>query len=165
MFLTYIVYASTEECCAASTASCNPTLSRSDMLSHHRALLKLLTQLPQDIKDHVTSLCIDGTSSTALLVDSKRGDILAPTKLYNEDQGSEPLKAIKVTFVPCRPGLGFPYNVSTVNDGANQQLVMLQLQIPNAVFAPRHMPASAVINAVCACGGKWLRGGGGGRKQ
>lgn len=60
-----------------------------------RALLHLLQQLPQDIKDHITSLCIDGTSSTALLIDSKRGDILAPTKLYNEDQGSEPLAAIK----------------------------------------------------------------------
>ncbi|KAL3135959.1 hypothetical protein ABBQ32_007003 [Trebouxia sp. C0010 RCD-2024] len=60
-----------------------------------RALLHLLKQLPQDIKDQITSLCIDGTSSTALLVDSKRGDILAPTKIYNEDQGSEPLAAIK----------------------------------------------------------------------
>ena len=66
-------------------------------LWHCRALLKLLTDLPQDIKTHVTSLCIDGTSSTALLVDSKRGDILAPTKIYNEDQGSEPLAAIKVS--------------------------------------------------------------------
>lgn len=67
---------------------------------HYRALLHLLQQLPQDIKDHITSLCIDGTSSTALLIDSKRGDILAPTKLYNEDQGSEPLAAIKVNITP-----------------------------------------------------------------
>ena len=78
-------------------------LPRSDVLPHHRALLKLLTQLPQDIKDHVTSLCIDGTSSTALLVDSRRGDVLAPTKIYNEDQGSEPLKAIKVISVLPQP--------------------------------------------------------------
>lgn len=69
---------------------------------HDRTLLELLTQLPQDIKEHVTSLCIDGTSSTALLVDSKRGDILARTKLYNEDQGIEPLNAIKVGVAPVQ---------------------------------------------------------------
>ena len=62
----------------------------------YRALLKLLADLPQDVKDHVTRLCIDGTSSTALLVDRRRGDVLAPTKIYNEDQGSGPLEAIKV---------------------------------------------------------------------
>ncbi|KAL0044758.1 hypothetical protein WJX82_008547 [Trebouxia sp. C0006] len=41
----------------------------------------------------LSSLCIDGTSSTALLVDSRRGDILAPTKIYNEDQGAEAFEA------------------------------------------------------------------------
>ncbi len=48
--------------------------------------MDLLKQLPQGLKDNISSLCIDGTSSTALLVDSRRGDILAPTKIYNEDQ-------------------------------------------------------------------------------
>ena len=91
-----------KDCCAVLTASSTLTLFKSDVLPHHRALLKLLRELPQDIKDHVTSLCIDGTSSTALLVDSRRGDILAPTKIYNEDQGSEPLNAIKVISVPFR---------------------------------------------------------------
>ena len=58
--------------------------------------MDLLRQLPPDMKAHVSSVCIDGTSSTALLVDSRRGDILAPTKIYNEDQGEEAVKAIKV---------------------------------------------------------------------
>lgn len=62
----------------------------------HRALIDLLKQLPQDVKDRISSICIDGTSSTALLVDSRRGDILAPTKIYNEDQGAEAFEATKV---------------------------------------------------------------------
>lgn len=60
-----------------------------------RAFLDLLKQLPQGLKDNISSLCIDGTSSTALLVDSRRGDILAPTKIYNEDQGAEAFEATK----------------------------------------------------------------------
>ncbi|DBB14894.1 TPA: hypothetical protein ACH3X3_004495 [Trebouxia sp. C0006] len=60
-----------------------------------RAFMDLLKQLPQGLKDNVSSLCIDGTSSTALLVDSRRGDILAPTKIYNEDQGAEAFEATK----------------------------------------------------------------------
>ena len=58
--------------------------------------MDLLKQLPQDLKQHISSLCIDGTSSTALLVDSRRGDVLAPTKIYNEDQGGEAYQATKV---------------------------------------------------------------------
>lgn len=73
----------------------------SGMTRSCRALLKLLAELPQDIKGHVTRLCIDGTSSTALLVDRRRGDVLAPTKIYNEDQGSRPLEAIKVVTALC----------------------------------------------------------------
>ena len=61
-----------------------------------RALMDLLKQLPDDVKRHISSLCIDGTSSTALLVDSRRGDVLAPTKIYNECQGGEAYEATKV---------------------------------------------------------------------
>lgn len=57
--------------------------------------MDLLKELPSDMKPHISSLCIDGTSSTALLIDSRQGDLLAPTKIYNEDQGAEPLAAIK----------------------------------------------------------------------
>lgn len=60
-----------------------------------RALIDLLKQLPQDMKQLTSSICIDGTSSTALLLDSRRGDILAPTKIYNEDQGDEAFQATK----------------------------------------------------------------------
>lgn len=61
-----------------------------------RTLLDLLRQLPQDLKRSIRCICIDGTSSTALLVDERRGDVLAPTKLYNESQTTERLTAVKV---------------------------------------------------------------------
>lgn len=63
--------------------------------------MDLLKGLPPDLKPHISSLCIDGTSSTALLIDSRQGDLLAPTKIYNEDQGVEPLDAIKVSLECC----------------------------------------------------------------
>ncbi len=73
--------------------------------------MDLLKQLPQGLKDNVSSLCIDGTSSTALLVDSRRGDILAPTKIYNEDQGAEAFEATKVRsdFTSCCKHIFVPY--------------------------------------------------------
>ncbi len=76
-----------------------------------RAFMDLLKQLPQGLKDNVSSLCIDGTSSTALLVDSRRGDILAPTKIYNEDQGAEAFEATKVRsdFTSCCKHIFVPY--------------------------------------------------------
>lgn len=58
--------------------------------------MDLLKELPANLKPHISSLCIDGTSSTALLIDSRQGDLLAPTKIYNEDQGVEPYEATKV---------------------------------------------------------------------
>ena len=61
--------------------------------------MDLLKELPSNLKPHISSLCIDGTSSTALLIDSRQGDLLAPTKIYNEDQGVEPYEATKVTQI------------------------------------------------------------------
>ena len=72
---------------------------RHTCFARDRAFMDLLKQLPQGLKDNISSLCIDGTSSTALLVDSRRGDILAPTKIYNEDQGAEAFEATKVCSV------------------------------------------------------------------
>ncbi len=76
--------------------SCEFILHQRACFLYDRALMDLLRQLPPDLKAHISRICIDGTSSTALLVDSKRGDILAPTKIYNEDQGQEAVEAIKV---------------------------------------------------------------------
>ena len=63
--------------------------------------MDLLKELPKDVKRHISSVCIDGTSSTALLIDSHRGDVLAPTKIYNECQGEEAYEATKVRLCRC----------------------------------------------------------------
>ncbi len=86
-------------------------ICRRTCFARDRAFLDLLKQLPQGLKDNISSLCIDGTSSTALLVDSRRGDILAPTKIYNEDQGAEAFEATKVCsdFTSCCKRIFVPY--------------------------------------------------------
>lgn len=59
------------------------------------ALFSLLQQVPQDVKDSVCSLSIDGTSATTLLLDVASGELLRPPKLYNEAQGAHIVQLAK----------------------------------------------------------------------
>lgn len=87
------------------------------IFARDRAFMDLLKQLPQGLKDNISSLCIGGTSSTALLVDSRRGDILAPTKIYNEDQGADAFEATKVCsdFTSCYNHIFVPSSPRTAS--------------------------------------------------
>jgi hypothetical protein len=42
--------------------------------------------VPPDQRRHIRSIAVDGTSSTALLIDGETGQVLAEPKLYNEVQ-------------------------------------------------------------------------------
>lgn len=53
---------------------------------HCRALMDLLDQVPGELKRRTARIAFDGTSATALLLDSSTGDVLEPPKLYNEAQ-------------------------------------------------------------------------------
>lgn len=59
-------------------------------------LFELLGGLPADVRARVAALAIDGTSSTALLLDAADGRLLAPPKLYDEAQGPDAVAAAKV---------------------------------------------------------------------
>ena len=65
------------------------------IISPHRALFSLLSELGRAVCSGVAAVALDGTSSTALLVDEAAaaalaagGAHLAPPKLYNEAQAS-----------------------------------------------------------------------------
>lgn len=60
-------------------------------------LFELIAALPTDVVANTHSIAIDGTSSTALLVDAATGTVLAPAKLYNEAQGPAAVAAAKVS--------------------------------------------------------------------
>lgn len=61
-----------------------------------RVLFELVAALPQDVVASTGAIAIDGTSATALLVDAATGSVLAPPKLYNEQQGPEAVQTAKV---------------------------------------------------------------------
>lgn len=67
-----------------------------------RVLFELLSQLPRDVAGRVQAVAIDGTSSTALLVDANTGKVLAAPKLYNETQGGAAVAAAEVRVRPGR---------------------------------------------------------------
>ena len=54
-----------------------------------RALWSLLQSLDHQHRQSIRSIAIDGTSSTAILVDALSGTALAAPKLYNEAQGQQ----------------------------------------------------------------------------
>ena len=54
-----------------------------------RALWSLLQSLDHQIRQSIRSIAIDGTSSTAILVDALSGASLAAPKLYNEAQAQQ----------------------------------------------------------------------------
>jgi hypothetical protein len=59
--------------------------------------------LGEGVRQRVQSVAIDGTSSTALLVDRRDGRVLAAPKLYNEGQPDAAVAAVHVsTVVPIR---------------------------------------------------------------
>eukprot|EP00775_Hariotina_reticulata_P007511 gene7511-7721_t len=62
-------------------------------------LFHLIAALPEDIRANVSAVAIDGTSATAMLVDTTSGRPLAPVKLYNEGQGSEAVQAAKASWL------------------------------------------------------------------
>ncbi|GBF88954.1 xylulose kinase [Raphidocelis subcapitata] len=66
-----------------------------------RVLFDLLSSLPAPARARAASLAIDGTSATALLVDARSGEVLAPPKLYNEAQGPEAVAAAKAIAPPA----------------------------------------------------------------
>lgn len=63
-----------------------------------RVLWELLAAVPADVRSQVVSLAIDGTSATAVLLDTASGAVLQPPKLYNEAQGKEAVEAAKVQY-------------------------------------------------------------------
>eukprot|EP00878_Enallax_costatus_P034508 GHUV01038266.1.p1 GENE.GHUV01038266.1~~GHUV01038266.1.p1 ORF type:complete len:414 (+),score=132.25 GHUV01038266.1:205-1446(+) len=67
----------------------------------YRVLFELISALPPSVVAHTSSVAIDGTSATALLVDADTGGVLAPAKLYNEAQGPEAVAAAKVVAPPA----------------------------------------------------------------
>ncbi len=63
------------------------------------ALWDNLEALGADVTGAVRAVAVDGTSSTALLVDRRDGTQLAPPKLYNERQPDAAVAAVDVRAV------------------------------------------------------------------
>ena len=68
-----------------------------DGSSWRAAMLAVLAKLPQQVKAHIQTVAVDGTSSTALLVDGRTGRMLAPPKMYFESQSAEAVEAVRVS--------------------------------------------------------------------
>ena len=49
----------------------------------------VLKAFPQDIKDDIRAIAINGTSGSALLCDSETGEVFTPPKMYYEAQSQE----------------------------------------------------------------------------
>lgn len=91
-------------CCvidsAGATLSSSKAVYASDAPSARSAawadaLFGLLDAIPADVKARVATIAIDGTSSTALLLDADTGEELAPPKMYNEAQAPEIVALVK----------------------------------------------------------------------
>lgn len=63
-------------------------------------LFQLLSSLPAEVRNATASLCIDGTSATALLLDARGRRVLAPPKLYNESQSAAAVSAAAAVAPP-----------------------------------------------------------------
>jgi hypothetical protein len=64
------------------------------------ALWQLLGAIPGDLKPRVATIAVDGTSSTALLVDGDTGRCLALPKLYNEAQAERVVQRARQVAPP-----------------------------------------------------------------
>lgn len=64
------------------------------------ALFRLFDELPAEQRARVSSVAIDGTSSTTLLIDGDTGRCLAPPKMYNEAQGAAAVARAKAMAPP-----------------------------------------------------------------
>ena len=62
-----------------------------------RALWSLLQSLSPQVRGNIRSIAVDGTSSTAILLDANSGSALAPPKLYNEAQDAQAVEAAAST--------------------------------------------------------------------
>ena len=71
-----------------------------DGSSWRAALHAVLGKLPESLKAHIQTVAVDGTSSTALLVDGRTGRMLAPPKMYFESQSAEAVEAVRVSPWP-----------------------------------------------------------------
>lgn len=60
------------------------------------ALFDLINSLPGNLRRNVSSVVIDGTSSTTLLIDAATGAVLQPPKLYNDAQDTRVVQWAKV---------------------------------------------------------------------
>lgn len=68
-----------------------------------RALLELLHNIPEQVKQQTRRLAFDGTSPTAILLDRHTGVVLEPVKLNSEAQPAESVAAAKAR--PQHPAL------------------------------------------------------------
>ena len=55
--------------------------------------------LPPDVRSNITSLAVDGTSATALLVDRDTREFLAPPLMYYMAQSQEYVEAVRVSLL------------------------------------------------------------------
>lgn len=62
------------------------------------AVFANLSELGGGVRRRLRSVSIDGTSSTALLVDRRSGAVLAQPKLYNEGQPDAAVAAVQVVL-------------------------------------------------------------------
>ena len=74
-----------------------PYVYTADGSSWRTALQSVLDQLPVEVKGRIQTLAVDGTSSTALLVCKRTGQMLAPPKMYFETQSADALVAVRVS--------------------------------------------------------------------
>ncbi|KAK9851868.1 hypothetical protein WJX84_010620 [Apatococcus fuscideae] len=72
-----------------------------------RALSIVMEALPAEVKSNVTSLAVDGTSATALLVDRETREFLAPPLMYYMAQSQEYVEAVR-EIAPPGDGLAAP---------------------------------------------------------
>lgn len=66
-----------------------------------RVLFELVGSVPQDVRQHVAAVAIDGTSATTMLVDRNTGASLAPPKLYSEAQGADVVRQAAAMAPPA----------------------------------------------------------------
>ena len=64
------------------------------------ALFQLLDSIPEGIKSRISSVAIDGTSATTLLIDSTTGELIQPPKMYSEAQDPAIVQRVKAMAPP-----------------------------------------------------------------
>ena len=87
-----------------------------------RALDVVMDTLPLDIRSNITSLAVDGTSATALLVDRDSREFLATPLMYYMAQGPEYVEAVRVSSPPSVCHVGGHWNQSNFTVHIRMQL-------------------------------------------